>query len=240
MRYFRVVLMALLLGAIVAVPAQAAPDTAAACVEESVQVQPERLDPIDGTSFFAVNVPMPTGCGTLIFDGQERPDGGPVLRIFGLPVDKWGIVAGTWWAIRSDIDPQSVALRIAKPSTSVEDMRLGGIKVLKAPQAVPGVCSKESTVVTPTDLRTPSSGLQLALGVPIPGGYTSLLFDGQMPGSTTGSKVIFGSPIASPGWLYVTGTWYAICGDPVPIAKRIAAPTDEIHDMRQGGILIPH
>ncbi len=217
----------------------------AVCGGESTIVKPEKIYKLLDGRLLVENVPIPPGCGSLIFDGQEISGGPHVFRIFGLPVSGVPIVAGTWYAIRADLDPAEIAIRISKIGDEVWDMRPGVPVNLTLPPAVlpapppplvtttpelTGECSQESIVVQPESSTTLPDQRVLLKDIPIPQGFNALLFDGQ--GSSGGERVrwIFGLPI--PELPVASGTMYAVCGDAMSIAKRISAPGDKITDFR--------
>lgn len=205
-----------------------------ACVGESVIVYPQPLGWWGGQLW--VRVQMPPNCGSLIFDGQEWPGGPSVLRIFGLPGD-WAIVQGTWYAIRADLNPQEIALRIAG-GRQVWDMRFGMPILLAGPVSQPApppvpACTQESRITGPISSAKLGDGRQTVYNIDLVAGFNALIMDGQEYSGGPHVFRIFGSSVSS--WTYAGATWWLICGDPIAVAQRMAQNSPgEIWDMRTG------
>lgn len=210
---------------------------AAACTVEYVIIQPEVVQAPSG-ELFNVNIQIPSGFNTLIFDQGFQ------YLIFGTDVDQWQ-GEGTWYAICPD--PVPVAIRIARGKV-VWDMRLGEPVLLSGtPAEEPAQgetasaleCGAESDVVQPASTVKLPDQRTRAFNVPLPLVFNALIFDGQEISGGPRILRIFGQTVTE--WTYGSGSWWAVCGDPVEIATRMdqeaqsrGQPQALIWDMRTG------
>lgn len=77
----------------------------------------------------------------------------------------------------------------------------------------------ESTMLSPQGEWQPD-GRFAARDVVAPQGWAGIIFDGQLVRGGNHNFLVYGPQVKE--LTYVQGTWYAICPDPVPVAKRIA------------------
>ena len=152
-----------------------------------------------------------------------------------------GVTVGAWFSGRANAQPaiEQSAAAVAPVATQAEKIVKQQV-VEETDTADTATCSKgESTVLSPQGELI--SGLFSSKDLVAPEGFQNLIFDGQLRHDQNHVFLVMDDKV--PELTFVQGTWYAVCGDPLGIALRIAGEkasrnpnlTIQVRDLREGG-----
>lgn len=240
-------------------PAPAPVSTPSCAIE---QFFPPLESGVDG--LIARNIRAPhEGWWGAVFDGQVRPGGPQIYGILGVFTPEVRYVQGTWWA--SQCDPGPVATEMARarnarePGLSIEvwEGREGRPRLVAtfgppapppapaapapAPAApgVTAVCSEESRELVPLLSQAWDGRVRAVVFPPVDFPTSGIVFEG-LPWRDSPVHIELHRPQAMEV-VYHSGTFRAVCIDPMTIAQRlwevhrIAGRWTQVWDVRPSG-----